>query len=220
MITRFGMAPRSPGMSIEDFRHHWRTSHADAAGQIPGVRRYTQNHSLLRDGRYLLGYPGFDACSELDFDSVAAMDEGFASETYATVVRNDENDFVDKTRFSLVVTEPTEVIAGAAEGIKLIRMFRRHPAAEPAALVATLAGPVAEALGPHGSRYMLYTPVAEEHAGPPAAFDAIATLWLPGSDAGAVDRLFASPEWQKAAWVLAGVASGFVSIAAEVIEVV
>ncbi len=107
MITRFGMAPRRADMSIDQFQRHWRTSHADAAGQIPGLRRYTQNHSLLEYGRYLLGYPGFDACSELDFDSVEAMDQGFASETYQTLVRDDEDDFIDKSRFSIVVATPT-----------------------------------------------------------------------------------------------------------------
>ena len=148
MITRFGMAPRSAGMSIEAFRHHWRTSHADAAGQIPGVRRYTQNHSLLDEhGHYVLGYPGFDACSELDFDSVAAMEAGFASETYRTLVVDDENDFVDKTRFSLVVTDATIVTDGPTNGIKLIRMFRSHPSSDRRSLLANAEQPGFRAAG-------------------------------------------------------------------------
>ena len=40
MITRIGMAPRLRSATIGQFQDHWRTSHADAAGQIPGVRRY------------------------------------------------------------------------------------------------------------------------------------------------------------------------------------
>lgn len=218
MITRFGMAPRSRGMTIEDFRAHWRTSHADAAGQIPGVRRYTQNHSLLQGGRYLLGYPGFDACSELDFDSVAAMDAGFASETYATIVRDDEDDFVDKSRFSLVVTNPTVVADGPAEGIKLIRMFRSHPSTTPQELVATLTGSVADAVASRSSRHVVYQPVTEAHAGPDAAFDAISTLWL--ADPATLDALLESADWQQAEWSLAGVASGSVALAAETVEVV
>jgi uncharacterized protein (TIGR02118 family) len=207
-------------MSIEDFRQHWRTSHADAAGQIPGVQRYTQNHSLLKDGRYLLGYPGFDACSELDFESVAAMDAGFASETYATIVRDDEDDFVDKGRFSLVVTNPVVVLDGAAEGVKLIRMFRTNPGAAVGALAKTLAGPVADALGRHGTRFVVYHPVTEPHTGPPPAFEAIATLWLPGSDESPLHRLMESNDWQSAEWALAGIASGSVALAATTVEVV
>jgi len=219
MITRFGMAPRSKGMSVEAFRHHWRTAHADAAGQIPGVLRYTQNHSLLEDGRYLLGYPGFDACSELDFESVAAMDAGFASDTYATVVRNDENEFVDKTRFSLIVTNPTVVIDGPAEGIKLIRMFRNHPSADAGALADAVTGPVAEALWSYGSRLVIYRPVTETHSGPSAAFDLVTTLWLPGTDAAPVMGLLASDEWQRAEWALSGLAAGSVVLAAETVDV-
>jgi uncharacterized protein (TIGR02118 family) len=212
------MAPRAANMTIEDFRQHWRTSHADAAGQIPGLRRYTQNHSLLHDGRYLLGYPGFDACSELDFDSVAAMDAGFASDTYATVVRDDEDDFVDKSRFSLVVTTPTVVNDGPAAGIKLIRMFRHHPAAVPGELAGALSGPVAAAIAAVASRYVVYQPVTEPYAGPEAAFDAISVLWLP--DSAALSALLDSAAWQRAEWSLAGVASGSVALAAEAIEVV
>ena len=70
MIIRFGMAPRLPGSSFEAFQKHWMTSHADAAGAIPGLLAYTQNHSVLVEGKPLLPYPGFDACSELLFESV------------------------------------------------------------------------------------------------------------------------------------------------------
>ena len=217
MITRFGMAPRVSGMSIEDFRHHWRTSHADAAGQIPGTLRYTQNHSLLFEGRYRLGYPGFDACSELDFESVAAMNEGFASPTYQTLVRVDEDAFVDKTRFSLVVTHPREVVEGPAHGIKLIRFFRRHPSAEEDSLHTAL-GAHGQTIASEVDRYVTYRPVEEPYAGPPASFDAIATAWLP--DSAALDTLMASDSWQAAEWALAGVASGSVALAAETIEVI
>ena len=219
MITRFGMAPRSHGMTIDAFRHHWRTSHADAAGQIPGLRRYTQNHSLLDDhGHYLLGYPGFDACSELDFDSVQAMDEGFASETYRNTVVADENDFVDKTRFSIVVTDATVVMDGPAEGIKLMRFFRVHPSSDVPALMSALTGPVRELLGASGTRFVVNTPVTEPYAAPPASFDAVATLWV--ADRSALDALLSSEAWQDSEWQLAGVAAGSVALAAETVEVV
>lgn len=218
MITRFGMAPRRTDMTIEEFRHHWRTSHADAAGQIPGTLRYTQNHSLVEDGRYLLGYPGFDACSELDFVSVDAMNQGFRSETYQTLVRDDEDDFVDKTRFSLVVTNPTVVNDAAPGAVKLIRLFRTHPSRTNDELVGTLRSVVADALRPLGGRYAVYEPVDETHDGPPASFDAIATLWV--GDRAAVDTTLASAEWAAADLALSGIASGSVMLAAETIEVV
>lgn len=218
MITRFGMAPRRTDMTIDQFQHHWRTSHADAAGQIPGVLRYTQNHAIVEGGRYLFGYPGFDACSELDFTSVAAMDDGFRSETYRTLVRADEDDFVDKTRFSLVVTTPTVVVDAPPGDVKLVRLLRTHPSRNASDLIEALRGPVAESLEGLGGRYVVYEPVAEPHDGPPASFDAVATLWI--GDRDDVDTTLASAAWTAADLALAGIASGSVMLAARTIEVV
>jgi uncharacterized protein (TIGR02118 family) len=214
------MAPRRPDMTIDQFQHHWRTSHADAAGQIPGLLRYTQNHSLVEFGRYLLGYPGFDACSELDFESVAAMESGFASETYQTVVRDDEDDFVDKARFSIVVATPEIIIDGPADGVKLISMYRTHPSRTREELLATLSGPVADDLGATGMRYVVYQPVDEPYSGPAASFDAVATLWLGRKGAGVVKDVLASPQWAASELTLAGIASGTVMLAATTVEVV
>ena len=140
--------------------------------------RYGEQEILVEDGRYLLGYPGVDACSELDFASVDAMTEGFRSETYQTLVRDDEDDFVDKTRFSLVVTNATVVIDAEPGRVKLIRLFRTHPSRERDELVRTLRHDVATMLESLGGRYAVYEPVDEPHDGPPASFDAIATLWI------------------------------------------
>ena len=86
MITRFGSAPRLPRMSAGEFSAHWRTSHADAVRHLPGLRRYVQNHPLLIEGRPVFPYPGFDAASELDFDSVEAMEAAFGSVAYREAV--------------------------------------------------------------------------------------------------------------------------------------
>lgn len=58
MITRLGMAPRLERMTYEQFQHHWRTAHADAAGKIPNLKRYVQNHAVLRDGAPIFGFLG------------------------------------------------------------------------------------------------------------------------------------------------------------------
>ncbi|GIU93380.1 MAG: hypothetical protein KatS3mg011_2286 [Acidimicrobiia bacterium] len=91
------------------------------------MTRYVQNHGILSGGRYLLGYPGFDACSQIDFESVAAVEEGFASGFYRESVTWDERAFVDKSRFSLVVGQPLVVRAGEERGVKLLSFLRLHP---------------------------------------------------------------------------------------------
>ena len=77
MITRLGAAARRSDLTIQQFQDHWKTQHGETAGSIPNLERYVQHHAVLVDGRTMLPYPGFDACSELDFASVEAMDDGF-----------------------------------------------------------------------------------------------------------------------------------------------
>ena len=136
MITRLGMAPRLDGMTYEQFQHHWRTAHADAAGKIPNLKRYVQNHAVLRDGAPIFGFPGFDACSELDFESVDAMEEGFASTEYMTNVKKDERSFVEKSRFSSIVGDRLVLTDGlrASGGVKLMQFHRSHPRSNAAEL--------------------------------------------------------------------------------------
>ena len=55
-------------------------------------------------GRPLFPYVGFDACSELEWDSLEAMD-AFASEHYQRAVVADEHSLIDKSRFLLLLSE-------------------------------------------------------------------------------------------------------------------
>lgn len=128
MITRFGMAPRRDGLRTEQFLDHWRTAHAEAAGQIPHVRRYVQLHPVLVDGRLPLPHPGFDACSMMDFDDLEAMDDAFTSAPYRGDVRDDEDRFIRNDRHSRVVTR-RQVVEPLPdhEGVAIATYLRRHP---------------------------------------------------------------------------------------------
>ena len=154
MITRLGMAPRLAGHSYHDFQHHWRTSHADAAGKIPNLLRYVQNHAVLRNDVPVLGFPGFDACSELDFASVELMNEGFNSEEYQVRVRADERAFVEKSRFSSILGERSVVIdqPRPKDGVKLMLFYRVHPRSTQNQLVDELASFDASSLTGEGVR--------------------------------------------------------------------
>jgi uncharacterized protein (TIGR02118 family) len=135
------MAPRAAGLSTTDFVEHWRTTHSVAAGKIPGLRRYTQFHPVLVDGRLPLPYPGFDACSLLQFDSLEAMDAGFASDVYRAEVMPDEAVLVDKTRFQLFLGE-ARISSVIPEGtVVLVTLLKRHPALTPEEFAAVLDGP-------------------------------------------------------------------------------
>ena len=79
MITRIFLAPRRRDMTSEACLEHWRGKHAAIGARLPGVRAYVQNHGVLENGRFLLGYPGFDIMPELDWDDLAAMDRAIDS---------------------------------------------------------------------------------------------------------------------------------------------
>lgn len=100
-----GMAPREASLGYEALQAHWRSEHADLAAQLEGLRSYVQNHAVLEHGRPLFPYVGFDACSELVWDSLEAMDAAFASEHYRRTVVADERSLIDKSRFLLLLSE-------------------------------------------------------------------------------------------------------------------
>lgn len=181
MITRIGMAPRLPHMTPQEALDHWRTSHADAAGAIPGLRRYVQLHPVLREGRPLLPYPGFDACSLLDFDSVEEMDAGFASPTYRSSVRDDEDRFVDKKRFSMALTSKMTLVEPPSEGGTILAQFLRvHASSTAERLHEQLAAPGEAASEVRG--HVLYLPLPAGERRPVDTFDAVDLRWFDSPD--------------------------------------
>ncbi len=67
MIKSISLVHRKPGLSIEEFNRHWKEQHGPlAAGLIPGLRKYVQNH--------FIAVPGFknegDGIVEMWYDTV------------------------------------------------------------------------------------------------------------------------------------------------------
>lgn len=139
MIQRIGVAPRRQGLDIAEFQKHWGSEHGDVVTKLVGVRRYWQNHALLRDGEPMLPWPGFDACSEIEFDSMLAMDAAFSSPAYQEGVKKDEEFLVDKHIGGLMLAERVHV-AGRIDmkGVRLLTFMRCAPQRTVAALHAAL----------------------------------------------------------------------------------
>jgi len=206
MIVRVGTAPRARGLGYAEFQEHWRTEHGALAGSLPGLRGYVQNHAVLDGGRPLLPYVGFDACSELEFDSLAAMDEAFASEHYRREVAADEQALIDKTRFAMLLAE-RRVLADAEPppgAVKLLTFLPLDPRSSRERLAAVLAGPYREAVGqaaPVRHEQLLELPGA--HEGRLAAlWPAVDVLWFASVEA-ALEALVGEAG-QRAAYELAG----------------
>ena len=124
------MAPRRAGLTLDEFRRHYREVHAGVADQVPGVRRYVQWHPLTDEaGRRPLAYPGFDACSTMEFADFADLEAGFASSTYQGRVRDDERAFVDPTLHSRIVGVHLIEEEMKPDQVALVGLWRRHPEA-------------------------------------------------------------------------------------------
>ena len=224
MIIRFGMAPRLPESSFESFQRHWMTSHADAAGAIPGLMAYTQNHSILVEGRPILPYPGFDACSELAFETVESMNDGFSSQQYRESVRQDEDAFIDKSRFSLALVREQLAIGSFSStpdsAVKTISAFRCHPSTEGQRLISALCETAVGAVAKDNQlAQRVLTTDHEAHAGqPPAVFDAVHMAWFPSLEI-ATTHLRSSNR-DRAELALAGLVFGRVDLLVKEIHVV
>ena len=223
MITRVGMAPRAAGLTYTAFQEHWRSEHAGLAGELPGLRGYIQNHAVLGEGRPLLPYPGFDACSEISFDSLAAMDDAFASEHYLGAVTADEHSLIDKSRFGLLLTERRVLLDGDAahDSVKLLTFLPLDPRSTREALDDVLAGPyreiVAEA-GPLRHEQLLEIPGAHEGRLPPGVRGRRHPL-VREPRAGARVRATAR-SGHRAGYALAGTAFGLERVLARPIRIV
>jgi hypothetical protein len=212
MLTRVGAAARRPELTVEEFQRHWMTNHGPTAGSIANLVRYVQHHAVLVDGRPMLPYPGFDACSELDFESLDAMDDGFARAAATGELKADEDRFVDKSRYSWVLGEVDVRSPNrpAAEVTTLVTWWRSHPAASPERLLSALTGEwedgVVEGVGDALAGRRLIVARADWHEGrQPATADVVEVIAFDGLEA-AIS--FVATTAHDLGPVLAGVAFG------------
>lgn len=208
MLTRVGAAARRAGLSVEQFQEHWRTRHGPTAGAITNLRRYVQHHAVRVDGRAVLPYPGFDACSELDFDSLDAMDDGFAAAARRGELQADEDRFVDKTRYSWVLGEADDRTAAPDldDPVTLITWWRAHPASPVERLLSVLTGDWESAISDAAAGRRLIVARRDWHdgRGAPTA-DAVEILTFDGVP---LATSFLDGVAQDAGPLLAGVAFG------------
>lgn len=69
MIKSIVVARKKPGLSMQEFNRYWKEIHGPkAARQIPGLRRYVQNHMVPIPG---MEYNG-DGIVEMWYDDVEA----------------------------------------------------------------------------------------------------------------------------------------------------
>jgi hypothetical protein len=167
---------------------------------------------VLADGRPLLPDIGFDAFAEISFNSVQAMDDGFASEFYRSSVVSDEGAMIDKRHFYLILASRRALDDRAVPdtAVKLITFLPLEARAEPEALQDVLAGDYARAL--EGApilhhEQLLRLPAAETGSRLPLPYcEAVDLLWF--ADAATALAFTTSEPADRARRTLSGLAFG------------
>lgn len=177
-ITRFGLAPRRPGLTTAEFQAHWAGRHADLVRPL-APRRYWQNHAVLAGDEPLLPWPGFDACSEIDFESFVEIDRFFSSRQYQGPIRDDESHLVDIAQGGSILTERS-FAEGEFSGVRLLSFLRVAPlrSISEAAEALQAGGLAAAATG----RELFVTLTGRAAAQRISVFDLIEALWFPSAD--------------------------------------
>ena len=113
---------RKPGMTHEEFRRHYDTSHAPLVKSLMGdnLLRYVRNYSSGMSGPSPVGEaPTFDCITEFHFADKAAFDRAFAVVEHpdnAPKVRADEKRFLDIDRVQVAIVEEFDHTDGTHPG--------------------------------------------------------------------------------------------------------
>ena len=110
MIKAITCIKRKSGMSVEDFQTYWRTDHAKVVKRLPGLRRYIQSHALLAG--YRKGELIYDGIAEIWVDDVAALRAMAGTAAYGAV-QTDEENFIDRAKMALILTQEHIIKDGA-----------------------------------------------------------------------------------------------------------
>ena len=121
MIKLVFFTYKKPGLSDEEFHHHWRTRHAEVIrkhAQALGIVKYHQTHAIVGDP---LNQPSdlfperYDGIAEIWFKDRAHLGLWFDNSTPESKaagkeIREDERKFVDRTRAGWIVADVLPII--------------------------------------------------------------------------------------------------------------
>lgn len=176
MITRIGLAPRRRGLHIDMFQLHWLEVHAPLVAKLKGLQRYWQNHAILRRGEPLLPWPGFDACSEMQFADLTAMQSAFADVDYQRRTLADTEYLIDKSKSGVVLAERVLDAPADLTVVRLMTFLRRAPQCAPDAFRKSLLEAPKAARARARELYLSLDSATFEVA--PSSFDAVEVQWF------------------------------------------
>ena len=112
MVKMFALLRRRQGMSVEEFRDHWRDVHGPLIRNTPELARHIvryEQHPRHRPDA-LSGTDGVDGVAVQWFDSIDDF-LGFISEPgYQELIAPDERRFLDTDSIEFLITEEPNVV--------------------------------------------------------------------------------------------------------------
>ena len=104
MIKTIIMFKKRDDISHEVFTDYWANQHTSIIRDLPGIRRFVQNH-IDRDLTRVT--PQFDGISESWFDSPEDLPKVVASEAYQRMIA-DEETFIDRSSVHTYIVRELE----------------------------------------------------------------------------------------------------------------
>lgn len=174
---------RKPGMSVEDFQHHWRHRHGPHVARGPAIRRYVQSHALLQG--YRKGELVFDGIEETWFDSGEAW-EACRNDAASAAIRADQANFLDPSRTVEMAVDVHVIKDGAIphDAVKNIEFVNRRPgmALEPfRAYWRNVHGPIASRIAAIRRYEQNHLKPQAYSAGAVPPYDGLAITWFAGT---------------------------------------
>lgn len=125
MIKVITWFKRTPGMELADFRRYWREEHPKAVLQLPGLRKYVQNHVV--DNAYRDGEPMADGVAETWWDDLDTIRAHQGTEALAALMV-DEDAFIDPDRRDQIVVEEVSIrpVGIPVGGLKQVIFVKRR----------------------------------------------------------------------------------------------
>lgn len=113
MIKVSFLLTRKPGLSQEQFSAYWRDKHAPLVKSLAPfnslVRRYVQQRPA-QSMPERLPLASYDGISEIWFDNLSDAFELMGDEGFLSVVAKDEENFLDKSRKEIFISQETAMI--------------------------------------------------------------------------------------------------------------
>ena len=191
---------RKDGLSLADFSRHWREVHAPLAKQMPGMQRYTQNHSSTVVSRG----QAYDGVVEIWMESEEALAAGFNSKEYREGAYADEPHFADVKDVVRIVAEDHVLREGeehtsSEPRIKRLSFIKRKPEWDRDEFFRywkDVHGPMALAM-PGLQRYVQCHALPSAYEKGEPRYDGVAEMWY--ESLGDLNFSLASPEFKEVA---------------------